>query len=77
MNGGSWGVVSEALGFLCVHTHTHTYTADTAYCKNKETGKWHNFDDSHVSETTDDHVTVRLPCPPVCVAIAQPRMVCV
>ena len=39
---------------------SHTYTADTAYCKNKETGKWHNFDDSHVSETTDDHVMVSL-----------------
>jgi ubiquitin carboxyl-terminal hydrolase 4/11/15 len=28
----------------------------TAYCKNKSTGKWYNFDDSHVSETTQDRI---------------------
>ena len=33
-------------------------TADTAYAKNKETNKWYNFDDSHVSETAEDHLVV-------------------
>ena len=32
--------------------------SDTAYCKNKSTGKWYNFDDSHVSEATDDRIVV-------------------
>ena len=45
------------------HTHTHTHThslthTDTAYCKNKTTGKWYNFDDSHVSEASEDRIVV-------------------
>jgi len=28
----------------------------TAYCKNKDTGKWYNYDDSHVSETSENHL---------------------
>jgi hypothetical protein len=28
----------------------------TAYCKNKSTGKWYNYDDSHVSETSEDRI---------------------
>ena len=28
----------------------------TAFCKNKITGKWHTFDDSHVSEMSEDRV---------------------
>ena len=31
---------------------------DTAYCKNKETGKWYNFDDSHVSEASESQLVV-------------------
>ena len=27
---------------------------DTAYCKNKNTGKWHHFDDSSVTEMDGD-----------------------
>ena len=48
--------------FVCFHGNlwispslTHS---DTAYCKNKSTGKWYNFDDSHVSEATDDRIVV-------------------
>ena len=59
---------SHSLTHIYTHTHTHTNThlytrilaTDTAYCKNKETGKWYNFDNSHVSEMTEDHVIVRL-----------------
>ena len=35
-----------------------TYIADMAYAKNKETNKWYNFDDSYVSETTEDRLVV-------------------
>lgn len=28
----------------------------TAYAKNKDNGKWHQFDDSHVSSTTESRV---------------------
>ena len=28
----------------------HLLILDTAYCKNKDTGKWYHFDDSSVSE---------------------------
>ena len=31
---------------------------DTAYCKNKSTGKWYNYDDSHVSEASEDRIVV-------------------
>ena len=31
---------------------------DTAYCKNRETGKWYNFDDSHVSEASESQLVV-------------------
>ena len=34
------------------------FSPDTAYAKNKETGKWYNFDDSHVSETSASNVVV-------------------
>lgn len=34
------------------------HSLDTAYCKNKVTGKWYSFDDSHVSETDDGVVCV-------------------
>ena len=39
-------------------TTPHHDVADTAYAKNKETNKWYNFDDSHVSETTEDRLVV-------------------
>ena len=32
--------------------------ADTAYAKNKETNKWYNFDDSRISEITEDRLVV-------------------
>ena len=33
--------------------------SDTAYGKNSLNGKWYHFDDSHVSEITDEnHVVV-------------------
>ena len=34
------------------------YLTDTAYCKNRETGKWYNFDDSHVSEASESQLVV-------------------
>lgn len=30
------------------------FSLDTAYCKNKDTGKWYHFDDSSVSEMESD-----------------------
>lgn len=34
--------------------------SDTTYAKNKATQKWYNFDDSHVAETTKEHLVVSL-----------------
>lgn len=31
---------------------------DTAYAKNKDDGKWYNFDDSSVSPANDDQIVV-------------------
>ena len=35
-----------------------SFSVDTAYAKNHETQKWYNYDDSHVSETTEDRLVV-------------------
>ena len=32
--------------------------SDTAYGRNSHNGKWYHFDDSHVSETDENHVVV-------------------
>lgn len=32
--------------------------SDTAYAKNKDTKKWYNFDDSHVSEINEERLVV-------------------
>ena len=34
------------------------FVADTAYAKNSKTGKWYNFDDSHVAECTEKSIVV-------------------
>ncbi len=34
------------------------FLTDTAFAKNKDNNKWYNFDDSHVSETTEDRLVV-------------------
>lgn len=31
---------------------------DTAYAKNKDDGKWYNFDDSSVSPASEDQIVV-------------------
>ena len=38
-----------------------SFSVDTAYAKNHETKKWYNYDDSHVSETSEDRLVVRTP----------------
>ena len=38
--------------------HYYILLSDTSYARNKENGKWYNFDDSHVSETDDSHIVV-------------------
>ncbi len=45
--------------YALVNVRTSPLSPDTAYCKNKDTGKWHNFDDSHVSEASEQQVVVR------------------
>lgn len=37
---------------------TLSLSTDTAFAKNHETGKWYNFDDSHVSQTTEERLVV-------------------
>ena len=32
--------------------------SDTAYARNSHNGKWYHFDDSHVSETDENHLVV-------------------
>lgn len=34
--------------------------SDTAYAKNKDDGKWYNFDDSSVSPASEDQIVVSL-----------------
>ena len=36
---------------------------DNAYAKNKDTGKWYNFDDNDVSEITEDKLVVKVTDP--------------
>ena len=38
--------------------YMYVYDTDTAYCKNKSTGKWYNYDDSHVSEISANRIMV-------------------
>lgn len=35
--------------------------SDTAYAKNKDDGKWYNFDDSSVSPANEDQIVVSVP----------------
>jgi len=51
----SFALVNPLLLWHTVHQLPPT---DTAYCKNKDTGKWYNYDDSHVSETSESHLVV-------------------
>lgn len=34
------------------------YFSDTGYAKNKDDGKWYNFDDSSVSPASEDQIVV-------------------
>lgn len=49
--------------------------SDTAYAKNKDDGKWYNFDDSSVSPASEDQIVVsvlvfRNPVPTVYLSVA-------
>ena len=43
-------LIDSVFKFLC--------STDTAFAKNKESGKWYNYDDSHVSQTSEDRLVV-------------------
>ena len=47
--------------------------ADTAYAKNSNTGKWYNFDDSHVAECSDKSIVVSddVVCTYICRSVSQ------
>ena len=42
------------------------YFTDTAYAKNKEDGQWYHFDDSSVSQCSEDSVVVRFSLSVLC-----------
>ena len=56
MGGGHCKLASS---LLCVLTDfVLHFCVDTAFAKNHESGKWFNFDDSHVSQTSEDRLVV-------------------
>uniref|UniRef100_A0A8C4GQ84 Ubiquitin carboxyl-terminal hydrolase 15 n=1 Tax=Dicentrarchus labrax TaxID=13489 RepID=A0A8C4GQ84_DICLA len=42
----------------CIMLHSCLLISDTAYAKNKDDGKWYNFDDSSVSPANEDQIVV-------------------
>lgn len=49
-------VIHFILLYICVHYMCPC--SDTAYAKNKDDGKWYNFDDSSVSPASEDQIVV-------------------
>ena len=61
MSGAPWFIVHSFVPvdpLLLWHIVYQLPPTDTAYCKNKNSGKWYNFDDSHVSETSESLLVV-------------------
>ena len=43
---------------VSLHWFGNVSFADTAYAENNNSGKWYNFDDSHVTECSDKSIVV-------------------
>lgn len=50
--------VSDLQIFLQFFLFLLVFCSDTAYAKNKDDGKWYNFDDSSVSPANEDQIVV-------------------